>query len=177
MMLSGEMNEIGEPESEKQFSILLEQAAFHGYTQYEISNFCRENYYSRHNSNYWKQVPYIGLGPSSHSFNGDSRQWNVSDVKRYIESINKETVPFEEEKLDDKTRYNEYLMTSLRTIWGADLDELEKKHNKEARDYLLNLSSRFIKYGMMEIVDNRKLVLTNQGKLISDNIISELMMV
>jgi len=177
MFLNGNLRECDEQESEKQFNILLEQSAKFGYQQYEISNFCRANYYSKHNTNYWKQVPYIGLGPSSHSFNGNSRQWNVSDINIYTENLNKNIIPCEEEKLDDKTKYNEYIMTSLRTMWGVDLDEVERKHNKETRDYLLNISNRFVTYGMMEIIDKRTLLLTNQGKLISDNIISELMMV
>jgi oxygen-independent coproporphyrinogen-3 oxidase len=172
----GEIEELDEEISEKQFAILTDQARKNKYIHYEISNLCREGYYSRHNTNYWKQVNYLGLGPSAHSYNGYSRQWNVSDITEYMEKTDRGTACFEKEILDEKVRYNEYIMTSLRTIWGVDMNYLETSFNKETHDYLLNLSSRFIKYGMIARTGRNNLVLTDQGKLISDNIISELMM-
>jgi oxygen-independent coproporphyrinogen-3 oxidase len=129
-----------------------------------------------HNTNYWKQVNYLGLGPSAHSYNGFSRQWNVAELQEYTKSIDSGSIPFEKERLDDKMKYNEYIMTSLRTMWGADLDYIEVSFNKETRDYIYNIGTRFIKYGMAELKDKKNLVLTNQGKMISDNIISELLM-
>lgn len=177
MVKQGEMREIEEQESETQFNMLINKAAEAGFVQYEISNFCRDELYSRHNTNYWKQVPYIGLGPSAHSYNGFSRQWNVADINSYIKSIGKGRVMFEREILDSKMRYNEYVMTSLRTMWGADLEYVESGFNKESHDYLLNMASRFIRYGMVVKTGQNRLLLTDQGKMISDNIISELMMV
>ena len=154
---------------------LIEKAESAGFIQYEISNFGKPGYFSLHNSNYWKQVSYIGLGPSAHSFNGYSRQWNVRDVKGYIKAINTGKIFFEREELNTKTRFNEYIITSLRTMWGIDLEYVERMFEKEGYDYIVNLASKYRNYGMMKQEKN-SLVLTNQGKMISDNIISEFMM-
>ena len=172
----GELREVDEEISEKEFAILTELARRYNYVHYEISNLCREGYYSIHNTSYWKQVNYLGLGPSAHSYNGYSRQWNTSDIVEYLEKTERGEVCFEKEILDEKVMYNEYVMTTLRTIWGVDLNYVETAFNKEAHDYLLNLASRFIKYGMIARTSENNLVLTDQGKMISDNIISELMM-
>lgn len=169
------ISEIEEEESASQFNMLIEKAEAAGFIHYEISNFGREGYFSQHNSNYWKQVPYIGLGPSAHSFNGYSRQWNVRNLKSYIKSVIGGTPFFESEKLDNRTCFNEYIMTSLRTMWGINLEYLEKAFEKEGYDYVINLSAKFKAYGLMK-QDKNTLVLTNQGKMISDNIISEFMM-
>ena len=117
----------------------------------------------------------IGLGPSAHSFNGYSRQWNIRDLKGYIKSVNNNRPFFEREELDVKTRFNEYIMTSLRTMWGIDLEYVEKTFEKEGYDYIVNLAGKFKDYGLMKH-EKKSLVLTNQGKMISDNIISEFMM-
>jgi oxygen-independent coproporphyrinogen-3 oxidase len=175
MLEKGTISEIDENESAAQFNTLIKKAESAGFIQYEISNFGKPGYFSIHNSNYWKQVNYLGLGPSAHSFNGYSRQWNVRDLKGYIKSINSGKPYFEREELDTKKRFNEYIMTSLRTMWGIDLEYLEKIFEKEGYDYVVNLSLKFRNYGLMKLEKN-SLVLTNQGKLISDNIISEFMM-
>ena len=171
----GAFKEIDEEESNAQFNLLIEKSVSNGFVHYEISNFGKPGFFSRHNANYWKQVNYIGLGPSAHSFNGYSRQWNIKDLKKYIKSINTGTQFFEKEELDHKTQFNEYIMTSLRTMWGIDLDYVDNKFEKKGYDYLINLAGKFIDYGMMKH-ENKTLVLTNQGKMISDNIISELML-
>ena len=171
----GLLFEIDEEESSSQFHLLIEKAASAGFIHYEISNFGKPGYFSVHNSNYWKQTNYLGLGPSAHSFNGYSRQWNVSDVKKYIKAVNTGSVLFEKEELDKKTRFNEYIMTSLRTMWGIDLDYVERVFDKEGYDYIINLAGKLIDYELMK-QDQKTLVLTNQGKLISDNVISELML-
>jgi oxygen-independent coproporphyrinogen-3 oxidase len=174
MKEKGLFEEAGEEKSNSEFNILVKKMESAGFIHYEISNFGKPGYFSIHNSNYWKQVPYIGLGPSAHSFSGYSRQWNVSDLNKYIIGVNEGSSYFEKEDLDLKTRFNEYIMTSLRTMWGIDLDYLEKTFEKESYDYVINLSGKFINYGMMKM-DEKYLVLTNQGKMISDNIISEFM--
>jgi oxygen-independent coproporphyrinogen-3 oxidase len=156
------------------FGVLGAVCQEHGFIHYEISNFALEGYISRHNSSYWKQVPYIGLGPSAHSFDRRSRQWNVSDVKKYIRAIEKGEIPSEREELDRLTVFNEYVMTSLRTMWGIDLLHVEEMYDKELHDYLVNLSDRYIRYGLMKREKNT-LILTDQGKMISDNIIAELL--
>jgi oxygen-independent coproporphyrinogen-3 oxidase len=169
------LREVDEEESVAEFNILIEKTESAGFIHYEISNFGKPGYFSVHNTNYWRQVPYIGLGPSAHSFNGYSRQWNVRDLKKYIKCVNEEKDYFEKEELDTRTRFNEYIMTSLRTMWGIDLEYVEKTFEKEGYDYITNLAVKYTDYGLMKQEKNT-LVLTNQGKMISDNIISEFMM-
>jgi oxygen-independent coproporphyrinogen-3 oxidase len=164
-----------EETSNAMFSLLGNMCREKGFMHYEISNFALPGYISRHNSAYWKQIPYLGLGPSAHSFNRTSRQWNISDVKKYIRSISSGKVPFEKEDLDKLTIFNEYVMTSLRTMWGIDLEHVEAYYDKELHDYLVNLSGKYIRYGLMHREKNT-LVLTDQGRMISDNIIAELLM-
>ena len=176
MLEKGLIAEIDEDESNLLFNILIEKAEKAGFVQYEISNFGKPGYFSIHNSNYWKQINYLGLGPSAHSFNGYSRQWNVRDVKGYVKALNAGKPFFEKEELDTRTRFNEYIMTSLRTMWGIDLEYIEKTFEKEGYDYVLNLAIKFKAYGLMNQNKN-SLILTTQGKMISDNIISEFMMV
>ncbi len=167
--------ETDEETSNAMFSLLGKMCREKGFIHYEISNFALPGYISRHNSAYWKQIPYLGLGPSAHSFNRTSRQWNVSDLKKYLRSINSGKVPFEKEDLDRLTTFNEYVMTSLRTMWGIDLEHIEAYYDKELHDYLVNLSDKYIRYGLMRREKNT-LVLTDQGRMISDNIIAELLM-
>jgi oxygen-independent coproporphyrinogen-3 oxidase len=174
MLGKGLIAEIDEEESTSLFNILIEKAEAAGFIHYEISNFGKPGYFSSHNSNYWKQVNYIGFGPSAHSFNGFSRQWNISNLKSYIKAVSAGEPYYEREELDTKARFNEYIMTSLRTMWGIDLEYIEKTFEKEGYDYVVNLSAKFRDYGLMK-QDKKSLVLTNQGKMISDNIISEFM--
>ena len=174
MLEKGTISEIDENESVAQFNILIEKAESAGFIQYEISNFGKPGYFSIHNSNYWKQVSYLGLGPSAHSFNGYSRQWNIRDLKGYIKLISAGKSFYESEELNSKTRFNEYIMTSLRTMWGIDLEYVEEMFEKEGYDYIINLAGKFKNYGLMK-QEKKSLILTNQGKLISDNIISEFM--
>lgn len=175
MKEKGVFNETDEEDSNNQFSMLVEKTASAGFIQYEISNFALPGFFSVHNSNYWRQVKYLGLGPSAHSFNGYSRQWNERDVKKYIKSVKSGKLSFEREELDRRTRFNEYIMTSLRTVWGINLEYIEEVFEKEGYDYIVNLSGKLVDYGLMK-QDQKTLVLTNQGKTISDNIISELML-
>lgn len=175
MLKQGLLKEIDEEESNNQYAMLIEMAGSQGFLHYEISNFCRDEWFSKHNTSYWKQVPYIGLGPSAHSFNGYSRQWNVSDVNRYIRAINSGCADYEKEELDFRKKFNEYMMTSLRTMWGIDLEYVERNFEKEGFDYITNIAERFVSYGMMKQQKN-SLILTDQGVMIADNIISEFMM-
>jgi len=172
---AGKLKEADEETSNAQFEILIEKTGKAGFIQYEISNFGKEGWFSQHNSNYWKQISYLGLGPSAHSFNKISRQWNLKSVAKYVKAVNQGKNYFEYEELDSRKRFNEYIITSLRTMWGLDLDFIEQNFEKEGYDYVMNLSSRFINYGLMRKEENR-LVLTNQGKVISDNIITEFIM-
>ena len=175
MLEKGVINEIDEEESSALFNMLIGKSERAGFIQYEISNFGKQGYFSKHNANYWKQVSYLGIGPSAHSFNGYSRQWNISNIKEYVKAINNGDPCYEREELDTRMRFNEYIMTSLRTMWGIDLDYVEKTFEKEGYDYVVNLSGKFKDYGLMK-KEGENLILTNQGKMISDNIISEFMM-
>lgn len=175
MKQKNRLNETDEEESVAEFNLLIEKTEEAGFVHYEISNFSKPGYISLHNTNYWRQVSYLGLGPSAHSFNGYSRQWNVRNLKKYANSLKGNKTFFEKEELDLKTKFNEYILTSLRTIWGIDLQYVEKAFEKEGYDYVINLAGKFINYGLMEQKENA-LTLTNQGKMISDNIISEFIM-
>ena len=172
----GKFKEIPEDESNKQFQNLITELEENGFEQYEISNFARNKNYSKHNTNYWKQVKYLGIGPSAHSYNSISRQWNVKNNKTYITEIAKGNIPFSKEILNKKTQYNDYILSSLRTMWGVHLSTLENKYSKEMKDYCLNMADKFINYGLVAI-RNDSLILTDQGKFVSDNIISELLFV
>ena len=174
MKKEGKLKETDEETSASMFSLLGKVCREHGFIHYEISNFAKEGYISRHNSSYWKQVPYLGLGPSAHSFDGRSRQWNVADVRKYVKAISSGEIPCEREELDRITVFNEYVLTSLRTMWGIDLTHVEEFYDKELHDYLVNLSGKYIRYGLMKREKNT-LVLTDQGRMISDNIIAELL--
>jgi oxygen-independent coproporphyrinogen-3 oxidase len=157
----------------QQFELLLEQMARHGYIQYEISNFCLPGYESKHNSNYWRGVHYLGVGPSAHSFNGLSRQHNVSHNKKYVDAIAQDQVPFELEELTLADQANDYLLTSLRTIWGCDLRKISRDYGYDLRlnhaAYLQELQEKDLAKIEQEI-----LYLTDKGKLLADQITLEL---
>ncbi len=149
----------------EQFLLLMEWMEQAGYEQYEISNFAKPGWRSRHNSSYWRSKNYLGLGPSAHSFNGISRQWNISNNITYIGSINQGIVPFEKEELTPTQQLNEYIMTSLRTKEGLQLAITGKG--------LLDKCSKFIEAGLMKL-ENNSLILTNEGKLLADGIAAKL---
>ncbi len=158
----------------QQFEILLEQMQQHGYVQYEISNFCQPGYESKHNSSYWRGVHYLGVGPSAHSFNGHSRQYNVSHNRKYIDALKQDVVPFELEELTLADQANDYLLTTLRTIWGCDLSKLRQEYKYDLGadhvPYLQELQEK----ELASIKDN-VLYLTDKGKLLADQITLDLM--
>ncbi len=156
-----------------QFLLLIDWLADAGYEHYEISNFAKPGYRSKHNSSYWRGEPYIGIGPSAHSFNGLSRHWNVSNNALYIKSLQKNVIPYEEEKLTDTQRLNEYIMTSIRTIEGIDLDHVEKIFGERRKNKLQVASSKYFQNHKL-ITRNHKLILTNEGKLFADGIAADL---
>ena len=140
----------------------------HGFEQYEISNFCKPGHYSRHNSNYWRGVLYLGIGPSAHSFNGHTRQWNIASNALYIKSLTENTIPAEMEELTETNRLNEYIMTSLRTIWGLDLDKLNTIAPGASAGVLKAAKEHFDKGSLLQT--GSLLTLTPRGKLYADNI-------
>lgn len=162
-------------QSAAQAELLMSDAARLGYEQYEISNFAKPGCYAVHNTSYWQGTPYLGLGPSAHSFNGiDLRQWNIANNARYIKSILSEAkVPFEQERLSSTQRLNEYIMTSLRTMWGCDLEKIEREWGSDARKAIQRTAQRFLDDERM-VVKDQKLILTNRGKLFADGIAAEL---
>jgi len=173
---SGVFKEVKESLSNEMFQTLINETAKHNFIHYEISNFAKKGFFSKHNTNYWKQKKYLGIGPSAHSYDRNRRQWNISNNKKYIDSLEKGKVPFKEEILTAQQKYNEYIMTSLRTIWGIDLEYLENHYSKETRDYCLNIARKFLQYGLIK-KEQKQLILTEQGKFVSDNILAEMMMV
>jgi oxygen-independent coproporphyrinogen-3 oxidase len=151
----------------QQMMLLMEHAPQYGLEHYEISNLCKSGFRSKHNTGYWLGTTYIGIGPGAHSFNGQSRQWNVSNNALYISSIQKNIIPFEIEILSKKDKINEYIMTSLRTAEGMSLSHLQNTFH-----HSVNLSS-YVKNKLLTI-KNERAMLTNLGKLQADGIASDL---
>jgi oxygen-independent coproporphyrinogen-3 oxidase len=154
--------------SAAQFDILLNWAEKNSFEQYEISNFAIQNNFAIHNTNYWKGIPYLGLGPSAHSFDGESRHWNVANVFNYQKSIAQNIPPITKEILSAAEKTNEYLMTSLRTMWGCDLRKIHSNHRAQIEKELLVINSDFY------VQKNETIVLTNAGKHFADYIASTL---
>ncbi len=144
----------------------------HGFEHYEISNFSLPGHYSRHNTNYWKGIKYLGIGPSAHSYDGEQRQWNIANNAKYIQSLNKRDIPAEIEILTEENRLNEYIMTSLRTQWGLDLIQLNNIA-KGASDQLLKEAVEFFDKEWISKKD-QIIYLTQNGKLYADHIASGL---
>ncbi|WP_462266555.1 radical SAM family heme chaperone HemW [Mucilaginibacter sp.] len=163
---------MNEQQSAAQFNYLMQQMQQEGYEHYEISNFCRPGLYSRHNSNYWKGVNYLGIGPSAHSFNGHSRQWNIANNALYLQSISNNQLLAESEELTTENRLNEYIMTSLRTQWGTSLQQLDSLLSG-AGTIALNTAKTYLNKGWLSY-NNNCLYLTPAGKLYADKIAAEL---
>ncbi len=172
----GTLKELEEPESILQFETLVELAENFGFEQYEISNFAMNKLYSKHNTSYWMGIPYLGLGPSAHSFNGLSRRWNISHVENYISSIEKGNSYFEEEKLSENEKYNEFILTRIRTIWGISSIDLQQRFGSEKRNYFQNIIEKYIKSGLAT-QENEIYRLTKKGLFISDEIMANLMFI
>lgn len=169
MILQHKKEEVDPEKQSRHFEMLMLWAAEAGYEHYEISNFAKPGYRSRHNSSYWAGTHYLGLGPGAHSFNGSSRQWNVSNNSLYYKSIEQGQVPFEIEYLTPEQQVNEYIMTSLRTIEGLDLDQLPPAQAER----IGRLAEKYIQTDTM-VRQNNRLVLTNAGKLLADGIAADL---
>ncbi len=163
---------IDEEKSSKQFLLMIDLLQANGFVHYEISNFAKPNFESKHNSNYWKGEYYLGIGPSAHSYNGHSRQWNVSNNAVYTKGINHKEPVFEMEVLSPADKYNEYILTSLRTIWGCDKNQMLKLFGESyEKHFEKEIQSYFPKY-VSET--NGVFVLTREGKLLADKIASAL---
>lgn len=159
--------------AQEHFHLLVDTLEENGFIHYELSNFGKENYFSKNNSSYWLGKKYLGIGPSAHSYDGEKRSWNVSNNSLYLKSIAENKLPSETEILTKTDRYNEYVMTGLRTIWGVSLDRIEKEFGKNYLDYLNQQSAKFIEDHLLFIDDN-VLRTTKSGKFLSDGIASDL---
>ena len=169
MIKEKKKEDIQQEKQAEQFLLLMEWLENAGYEHYEISNFAKPGFRSRHNSSYWQGKKYLGLGPSAHSFNGESRQWNISNNNTYIESLEKNEIPFEKEILTQSQKANEYIMTSLRTMEGLDINKIPEAMSHELR----SASKKFIESGKLTLKEN-KLLLTREGKLFADGIAADL---
>ncbi|NQW37213.1 MAG: radical SAM family heme chaperone HemW [Flavobacteriales bacterium] len=174
---SGKYPPIDEALALEHFNILVEESKKQGFIQYEISNFGKENYFSKHNTAYWQGKPYLGIGPSAHSFNGKTRSWNVSNNALYLKSIAQNELPSESETLSKEELFNETIMTGLRTIWGVDLNKIESDFGIIYKTQLLKQAEKHIRQGTLEIILDKKtsiLKITQKGLFLSDGIAADL---
>lgn len=155
------------------FAILVETLEANGFSHYELSNFGKENYFSKNNSAYWLGKKYIGIGPSAHSYDGVSRSWNISNNSLYLKSIQENKLPNEIEILSIMDRYNEYIMTGLRTIWGVSLDRIEREFGSKYLEYLNKQTQKFLNDDLV-FIENNILKPTPKGKFLTDGIASDL---
>ena len=163
---------VSDQQSAEQFVMLMGEMQKRGFEHYEISNFSKPGQYSRHNTNYWRGVKYLGIGPSAHSFNGDTRQWNIPNNAKYLAELAIGTIPAETEILTEENRLNEYIMTSLRTMWGLDLNKLESIAAGTKPILLKEARPLFDKGWLYQ--DGDILTLTQAGKLYADHVAGEL---
>lgn len=168
----GQQAPVDEEKASRQFEALMDAAAQHGYEHYEISNFAQPGRYARHNTNYWKSEKYLGLGPSAHSFDGLSRQWNVAHNAQYLKQLSENNIPFEREVLTPEQRYNEYVMTSLRTMWGAELEKIQAWDERFARHFEQQ-AQPFLESGALEKT-GQVYRLSRSGRLLADRVAMEL---
>ncbi|MFY0713267.1 radical SAM family heme chaperone HemW [Seonamhaeicola sp. NFXS20] len=155
------------------FNYLVKSTKNEGFIQYEISNFGKPNYFSKHNTSYWQGKKYLGIGPSAHSFLGDQRSWNVSNNTKYIKAIQNNKLPITVEKLSKIDRFNEYIMTGLRTIWGVCFNKVEEEFGLKYLEYLKTSSEKYINLELLYI-EEEKLLTTQKGSFLCDGIASEL---
>jgi len=167
------LNDISDEQSIQHFKQLQAAIKLHGFEHYEISNFSKPGYYSKHNSLYWSGGNYLGLGPSAHSFNGNSRQWNVSNLSKYIQQRSDHELIYEKEILTKIQQFNEFVMTSLRTSWGCSLEHIENTFGKTYVTQLESSIQKFISEGKV-IEENKTLYLSEEGKLFADGIAAEM---
>ncbi len=170
----GDLQDVNEEKTIRHYEILIEKTKENGFEHYEISNFAKEGFYSQHNSIYWKDVSYLGLGPSAHSYDRKSRQWNVANLTQYINSdFDADTDFFEKEILTKEDKFNEYVMTSLRTSWGCDVEKIELDYGISYKNHFLKNVKNYLDKGIM-LKNNNNFVLTDKGMLFADGIAMEL---
>jgi len=169
----GVIKNVDDDLAQEQFFMLIEKLEASGFVHYELSNFGKPNYFSKNNSAYWQGKSYLGIGPSAHSFNGNERSWNVRNNSKYIKAIEQNKLPLETETLSITDKYNEYVMTGLRTIWGISIEKVEHDFGENYKKYLLQQAEKHISEHLLYI-DNDTLLVTQKGKFLSDGIASDL---
>ena len=165
---------IDEETSLEMYNMLIDRLSSAGYEQYEISNFAQPGFQSKHNSSYWHDIPYLGIGASAHSYDIKSRRWNISDITKYISSIESCTLPFEEEIIDKNTKYDDLITTAMRTCEGIDTEKLKVDFGNDLYTYFMNEANKHINNGTLKNVNGR-ISLTRKGLFVSDDIMSDLM--
>ena len=176
LIQTGKIAETKDDVAQDHFEILVRTLTDNGFIHYELSNFGKPDYFSQNNSSYWLGKKYLGIGPSAHSFDGKSRSWNIANNMLYLKSILADKLPHEVEILTQQDRYNEYVMTGLRTIWGVSLERIEKEFGKDYLNYLLNQADKFLIDGLLSIAEN-VMTTTAKGKFLADGIASDLFLV
>jgi oxygen-independent coproporphyrinogen III oxidase len=169
----GKLLAMEEDQSAQQFELVMDSLTQNGYQHYEISNYCLPGFQSKHNTSYWKGKKYLGLGPSAHSYNGGTRQFNISNNHLYIKSIQKGIVPFEREELTNENKINEYLITSLRTEWGCNLNYLIEQFGYDLATHNKPYLNQLVANSLINLSENT-ITLTRAGKLLADRIASDL---
>ena len=173
MIKSGNIPTLDDDVAQQHFHILIDKLQENGFLHYELSNFGKPNYFSKNNTAYWLGKKYIGIGPSAHSFNGETRSWNVSNNSLYLKAIAENKFPSESEILSKTDHYNEYIMTGLRTIWGVSLEKIETEFGSNYLDYLRQQAEKYISDNLLK-VENNILKTTKKGKFLCDGIASDL---
>ena len=176
LIQTGKIAEPKDDVAQDHFEVLVKTLTDNGFIHYELSNFGKPDYFSQNNSSYWLGKKYLGIGPSAHSFDGKSRSWNIANNMLYLKSILADKLPHEVEILTQQDRYNEYVMTGLRTIWGVSLERIEKEFGKDYLNYLLNQADKFLIDGLLSIAEN-VMTTTAKGKFLADGIASDLFLV
>ncbi len=176
LIAKGKIKNVDEEKAQEQFYILIEELAKANFVHYELSNFGKEGFFSQNNSSYWLGKPYLGIGPSAHSFKGKERSWNLKNNTKYIKAIQENVLPIEREILTEIDCYNEYIMTGLRTIWGVSFSKIKNDFGLKYITYLEKQSQKYIDKGLLYI-ENEILKTTQKGKFLSDGIASDLFMI
>ena len=172
----GVISEVDEETSVQMYALLVESLKKAGYLHYEISNFCHPGMASRHNSSYWQGIPYLGCGAAAHSYDGNSRQWNIASITNYIKGIEEHMPMIEREELDIYTCYNDYMLTTLRTMWGASLETIRERFGDSLHRHCLREARRYLDSNLLRL-EGDVLSLTEKGVFLSDGIISDLLWV
>jgi oxygen-independent coproporphyrinogen-3 oxidase len=176
LLQAGKVTSVDEETSTAMFAMLVDWMTQHGFIHYEVSAFGKKGFFSQHNSAYWKGEKYLGLGPSAHSFDGDSRSWNIASITQYIRGVTSGEPYRDMERLSQTERYNEFILTGLRTAWGVNLPKLKRRFGEELHCYCLESAQKHIDRNLL-IIKKGALKLTREGLFISDGIMSDLMWV